>query len=71
MWRLVFEPLTGNFELRKMVAGGGGGGAGGTVTGGTLQFPGGVSFEIIDGIATVAGGEFLLENGSTILVLAE
>lgn len=70
MWRLVFEPLTGNFELRKMMAAGGGGGTGGgTVTTGTLVFPGGVTFEVTEGIATTGSGEITLSPNSEIVVL--
>jgi hypothetical protein len=70
MWKLVYEPLTGNFELRSLNAvGGAGGGAGGTLTSGTLTFPGGVSFEMINGIASTGASEIFLEAGSTILLL--
>lgn len=69
MWRLVYEPLAGNFELRKIPESGGAGGAGGTVTSGTLQFPGGVNFELINGLATTGAAEITLEPGSTILLL--
>lgn len=70
MYRLVFEPLTGNFELRKMMAAGGGGGTGGgTVTTGTLVFPGGVTFEVTEGIATTGSGEITLSPNSEIVVL--
>lgn len=69
MWKLVYEPLAGNFELRKIPEGGGGGGAGGTVTNGTLQFPNGVNFELINGLATIGGAEITLAPGSTIVLL--
>jgi len=69
MWKLVYEPLAGNFELRKVEPAGGSGGAGGTVTSGTLQFPGGVNFELINGLATIGAAEITLAAGSTILLL--
>lgn len=69
MFKLIYEPLSGNFEIRKVVEGGGGGGAGGTVTNGTLQFPGGVNFELINGLATTGAAEITLAAGSTILLL--
>lgn len=69
MWKLVYEPLSGNFELRKVTTTPGGGGAGGTVTSGTLQFPGGVNFELINGLATTGGAEITLAPGSTIVLL--
>jgi len=69
VWKLIYEPLTGNFELRKVQETGGGGGAGGTVTSGTLQFPGGVSFELINGLATTGAAEITLSPGSTIVLL--
>lgn len=72
MWKLIYEPLSGNFELRKIDSGSGagaGGGAGGTITSGTLTLPGGVAFEMVNGIATTGGSEILLEPGSTITLL--
>jgi len=70
VWRLVFKPFTGTFELERQipptVAGGTGGG---TVTQGTLVFPGGVTFEVTEGIATTGGGEITLAANSEIVVL--
>ena len=68
-WRLVFKPFTGTFELERLPASGGGGGGGGTVTGGTLVFPGGVTFEVTQGIATTGMGEITLSPNSEIVVL--
>lgn len=72
VWRLVFKPLTGAFELERqqpLMTGGGGGTGGGTISGGTLVFPNGVTFEVTEGIATVGSGEITLAAGSEIVVL--
>lgn len=71
VWRLVFKPLTGAFELERQQPSstGGGGTGGGTVSGGTLVFPSGVTFEVTEGIATTGSGEITLAAGSEIVVL--
>lgn len=68
MWRLVFDPLTGNFELRK-IPDTGSGSSGGTVTSGTLVFPGGVELELNGGLATTGGSTITLEPNSQIMLL--
>ena len=67
MWKLVYEPLAGNFELRKLPEPTGG--AGGTITNGTLAFPDGVTFELLNGLATTGGAEITLAPGSSIVLL--
>ncbi len=70
VWRLVFKPFTGSFELERQIPPQGGGGlGGGTVTQGTLVFPSGVTLEITEGIATVGAGELTLDPNSEIVVL--
>lgn len=70
IWRLVFKPFTGTFELERLPAPAiSGGTGGGTVTGGTLVFPNGVTFEVTEGIATLGSGEITLAPNSEIVVL--
>lgn len=69
VWKLVYDPLTGNFDLRRVPLPTGGGMAGGTVTAGTLVFPNGVELEMNQGIASTGAGEIFLQPGSTILLL--
>lgn len=68
MWRLVYDPLTGNFEIRKMPATGNGT-TGGTLASGTLVFPGGVELELNGGLATSGSSTITLEPNSQILLL--
>lgn len=68
-FKLVFKPLTGTFELERQPVPTGGEG-GGTVTTGTLVLPGGVTFELNEGMAMTGMGEITLEPGSQIVVLA-
>lgn len=69
MWRLVYDPVTGNFELRKIPVAGGNGTAGGTLTSGTLVFPSGVEIEMNGGMATSGSSTITLEPNSQILLL--
>lgn len=66
-YRLVFRPLTGDFSLDK-VAISGGNGASGTIASGTLTLPGGVEFQIVDGLAINTGAEIYLAPGAELLV---
>lgn len=68
-FKLVFKPFTGTFELERQPIPVTSGFSGGAVTAGTLVFPGGVSFELNDGVAMTGAGEILLEPGSEIVVL--
>lgn len=67
-YKLVFKPLVGDFDLDRVPLSGGG--ASGTVSSGTLTLPGGLEFEIVDGLAMTGDGEILLAPGSTITVTA-
>lgn len=67
-YKFVFKPLVGDFSLDRVPISGGG--ASGTVSSGVLTLPGGVEFEIVDGLAMTGSGEILLEPGSTITITA-
>jgi hypothetical protein len=66
--KFIFKPLVGDFSLDRVPVSGGG--ASGTVSNGILTLPGGVEFEIVDGLAMTGDGEILLEAGSTITITA-
>lgn len=70
VWNFTFKPLTGTFDLERQIKiqSGGSGGTGGTVSSGNLTFPGGVTFEIRDGIAMTGESEITLLANSEILV---
>jgi hypothetical protein len=68
-YRLVFKPLTGSFSLDKISVSAGGNGASGTVANGTLTLPGGVEFQIVNGLAINNGAEIYLAPGAEILVI--
>ncbi len=65
--RLVFKPITGEFSLDRITLTGGNG-ASGTVASGSLTFPSGASFQIVDGIAVNNGAEIVLAAGAEIVV---
>jgi hypothetical protein len=65
---MVFEPLSGSFEFKRIPVIGAGG-LGGSVTNGTLILPGGVELELAGGVAIVNGSEITLEPGAQLLVL--
>ena len=69
VWKLVYDPLTGNFDLRRVPLPVAGGMAGGNVRAGTLVFPNGVELEMNEGMGVTGSGEILLQAGSTILLL--
>ena len=68
IYRLVFKPITGTFELekRQKLAGGLGGA---TVVSGVLTLPEGVQLEVTEGFAAIGDGEVTIDEGSDILVL--
>lgn len=68
-FKLVFKPFTGTFELERQGSPAGGGFSGGAVSAGTLIFPGGVVFEVNNGVAMTGDGEINLDPGSEIVVL--
>lgn len=67
-YKFTFKPLVGDFSLDRVPLSGGG--ASGTVSSGILTLPGGVEFEIVDGLAMTGDGEILLEAGSQITITA-
>lgn len=70
VWRYLFQPLSGDIEFQRInkvsLAGGTGGG---TVTQGVLVFPGGVTFEVTEGIASTGTSEIVLAPNSEIVVI--
>jgi hypothetical protein len=66
-YKFLFEPLTGQFELRPAGLGPGLGG-GTTVTAGVLQLPSGTQMECLIELRVTSAGSILIDSGSTILV---
>lgn len=70
-WKMVFNPLSGEFQLKKVgLATPAGSGVSGSIINGTLVLPGGLELEIAGGLAVLNGSEILLEPGAQLLVLA-
>lgn len=72
VWKLVFRPLEGSFDLGRQsptVVDGGGAARGGTVIAGTLIFPSGVILQVTEGIAVLGSGTITLDPFSEIVVL--
>lgn len=68
-FKFVFKPFTGTFELERQGSPVVSGFSGGAITAGTLIFPGGVVFEVNEGVAMTGTGEINLAPGSEIVVL--
>lgn len=66
-YKLVYEPLTGQFELRPVGLGPGLGG-GTTITAGVLQLPSGTQMECLIELRVTSAGSIDIDSGSTILV---
>lgn len=67
-YRMIFNPVSGSFELLRVpsVAVGG---AGTVVTAGVLSMPSGTQVECVVEFAVVSTGGTTIEEGSTLLIV--
>jgi len=67
---MIFNPLSGSFELVRIpTVSVGGGGAGTTVTAGVIRMPSGTQVECLVELQVTASGGINVEEGSTLLIL--
>ena len=67
-FRLVFDPIAGSFELRKVQVQTVAGSGGGSILSGTLYITTGTTLLIQNEIQIGAGGEILLDSGADLFI---